>query len=195
MAAAGPPAKHYQSAFKAPQLRSEFLSAPALTFDSYQFMQTFCTVNGEGGIMLIEKSESETILVAKGWQKFAWVASQLKLVFQLNIISLRDIQSLLSESVQWPRHHILQLMMLSQQGVLGSVHHTIFQARPLGIYRSTETENTADLTNELKVLSIAQYFLDTFKMCAVSYGYTSLPGMCLNLTPSPFKCSIKVMLY
>lgn len=100
MAAAGPPAKHYQSAFKAPQLRSEFLSAPALTFDSYQFMQTFCTVNGEGGIMLIEKSESETILVAKGWQKFAWVASQLKLVFQLNIISLRDIQSLLSESVQ-----------------------------------------------------------------------------------------------
>jgi hypothetical protein len=71
MAAAGPPAKRYQSAFKAPQLRSEFSSAPALTFDSYQFMQTFCTVNGEGGIMLIEKSESETILVAKGWQKFA----------------------------------------------------------------------------------------------------------------------------
>ena len=71
MAAAGPPAKRYQSAFKAPQLHSEFSSALALMFDSYQFMQTFCTVNGEGGIMLIKKSKSGTILVVKGWQKFA----------------------------------------------------------------------------------------------------------------------------
>jgi hypothetical protein len=30
----------------------------------------FCTVNIEGEIMLIEKSESEMILVVKGWQKF-----------------------------------------------------------------------------------------------------------------------------
>jgi hypothetical protein len=50
-------------------------------------------------------------------------------------------------------------------------------------YSSTEGDNATNLTNELKVLSIAQYFLDTFKKCAVSYGYMSLPGMCLNLTP------------
>jgi hypothetical protein len=50
------------------------------------------------------------------------------------------------------------------------VHHALFQARSLGIYRSTEAENAMDLVNELKVLSIAQYFLNTFKKCAVSYG-------------------------
>src|SRR5882762_933410 len=70
MAAAGP-AKRYQSTFKAPQHRSEFSSAAALTYDSHSFIRTFCTVNLQGGITLVKKSEPETILVAKGWQKFA----------------------------------------------------------------------------------------------------------------------------
>src|SRR5882762_5521787 len=70
MAAARLPAKCYQSAFKAPQHHSEFSSAMALTFDSYQFFQTFCTMDGEGGIMLIAMFEPMTILVVKGWQKF-----------------------------------------------------------------------------------------------------------------------------
>lgn len=71
MAAVGPPTKHYRSTFKVPKLHSDFSSVVALTFDSYRFIQTFCTVNFEGKIMLGEKSEPETILVVKGWQKFA----------------------------------------------------------------------------------------------------------------------------
>ena len=43
----------------------------ALTFDSYSFVRTFCTVSLQGEIQLVRKSEPETILVAKGWQKFA----------------------------------------------------------------------------------------------------------------------------
>jgi hypothetical protein len=70
MAGIMPPAKRYQSAFKAPQYRSAFSSAAALTFDSYTFKKTFCTVNAEGEILLVEKAEPESILVVKGWQKF-----------------------------------------------------------------------------------------------------------------------------
>jgi hypothetical protein len=46
-----------------------FSSAVPLTFDSYTFRQTFCTVDKQGGITLVEKSDPETILVAQGWQK------------------------------------------------------------------------------------------------------------------------------
>jgi hypothetical protein len=41
---------------------------------------------------------------------------------------------------------------------------------------STEAENATDLINELKVLSVAQYFLDSFIKQAGVYNYTSLPG-------------------
>jgi hypothetical protein len=48
-----------------------FASATALTFDSYSFIRTFCTVDVQGGITLVKKSELEIILVAKGWQEYA----------------------------------------------------------------------------------------------------------------------------
>ena len=69
MAVAAPPAKHYESVFRAPEYQSEFSSA--LTFDSYSFVRTFCTVDLQGEILLVKKLEPETILVAKGWQKTA----------------------------------------------------------------------------------------------------------------------------
>jgi hypothetical protein len=71
MAVAMAPAKRYQSVFRAPEYRSEFAAAAALTFDSYSFVRTFCTVDLQGEILLVKKSELETILVAKGWQKSA----------------------------------------------------------------------------------------------------------------------------
>ena len=42
-----------------------------------------------------------------------------------------------------------------------------------------EAENANDLIKELKVLLMAQYFLDTFKKCAISWDYQSLPSMYL----------------
>ena len=71
LAVAAPPAKSYESVFRAPEYRSEFSSVAALTFDSYSFVRTFCTVDLQGEILLVRKSEPETILVAKGWQKTA----------------------------------------------------------------------------------------------------------------------------
>ena len=71
MAVAAPPAKCYESVFKAPEYRSEFSSVAALMFDSYSFVRTFCTVYLQGEILLVKKLEPETILVAKGWQKTA----------------------------------------------------------------------------------------------------------------------------
>jgi hypothetical protein len=59
---------------------------------------------------------------------------------------------------------------------LGPVHYAIFQNRPLGTTGSTEAENATDLINELKVLSVSQYFLDSFIKRAGVYNYTSLPG-------------------
>ena len=71
MDVARPAPKCYQSAFRAPQFRSEFASAVPLTFDSHTFIRTFCMVNLQGEITLVKKSEPETMLVANGWQKFA----------------------------------------------------------------------------------------------------------------------------
>ena len=71
MDVARPAPKCYQSAFRAPQFHSEFVSAVPLTFDSHTFIQTFCMVNLQGEITLVKKSEPETMLVANGWQKFA----------------------------------------------------------------------------------------------------------------------------
>jgi myosin-heavy-chain kinase len=44
----------------------------------------------------------------------------------------------------------------------------------------TEVENADDLEKELKILSMGQYFLDTFKKRALSWGYNSLPKMDFN---------------
>jgi myosin-heavy-chain kinase len=44
----------------------------------------------------------------------------------------------------------------------------------------TEVENADDLIKELKILLIAQYFLDTFKKRATSWGYMSLPNLEFN---------------
>ena len=67
---AEPPAKRYQSAFRVPANQLAFSSAVPLTFDSYTFRRTFCTVDEQGGITLVEKSDPETVLIAQGWQKF-----------------------------------------------------------------------------------------------------------------------------
>jgi len=69
IAVAVPPAKRYQSVFRALEYRSEFSSAAALTFDLYSFVQTFFTVDLQSEILLVEKSEPETILVAKGCRR------------------------------------------------------------------------------------------------------------------------------
>ena len=71
MAVAAPPANRYESVFRAPEYQSEFSSVAALTFDSYSFVWTFCTIDLQGEILLVKKSEPETILVVKGWQKTA----------------------------------------------------------------------------------------------------------------------------
>ena len=71
MDVARPAPKCYQSAFRAPQFRSEFASAVPLTFDSHMFIRTFCVVDLQGEITLVKKSEPETMLVVNGWQKFA----------------------------------------------------------------------------------------------------------------------------
>ena len=42
-----------------------------------------------------------------------------------------------------------------------------------------EAENANDLIKELKVLLMAQYFLDTFKNHTISWDYQSLPSMYL----------------
>ena len=79
MVIAAPPAKHYQSVFRAPEYQSEFSSVPALMFDSYNFVRTFCTVDLQGEILLVKKSEHETILVAKEWQKGARASDSLSI--------------------------------------------------------------------------------------------------------------------
>jgi hypothetical protein len=61
--------------------------------------------------------------------------------------------------------------------LLGTAHHAIFQARNFGGSSPTDAENKSDLINELKILSVAQYFLDSFKRQAAAYDYTSLPSV------------------
>ena len=100
-----PSAKCYQSTFKAPEYHYLFASAAALTFDSYSFKQTFCTVDLHGEIMLIEKSEPETILVVKGWQKFVQASvptegylskGYSKYAFQVHFLSILTYSMILS---------------------------------------------------------------------------------------------------
>jgi hypothetical protein len=167
-----PPAKRYQTAFKAPENRSAFSSAAPLTFDSHTFKRTFCTVDERGEITLVEKSDSETILIAQGWMKFIngttpsggyLSKGYSKYAFRVSFSS-----KLTRSSANLPPFFC--------QGLLGTVHHAIFQTRSFGGSGSTEVENAVDLTNELKVLSVAQYFLESFIKRAAAYGYTSLPS-------------------
>ena len=68
--------------------------------------------------------------------------------------------------------HISELRAsFCQQGILGSVHHVIFQACPFRGYGTTESKNESDLIKEFKVLLMAQYFLDMFKKCVCRQTY------------------------
>jgi hypothetical protein len=64
-----------------------------------------------------------------------------------------------------------------KQGVFELKNYAIFQSRPLGMSWLSPTENTESLLHELKMLSMAQYFLNSYKARAASYKFTTLPGM------------------
>ena len=129
-----PYAKHYQSTFRAPEYCSSFASAAALTFDSYSFKRTFCTVDLHGKIMLVERSEPKMILVAKGWQKFVQASvltegylskGYSKYAFWVHFLSILTYSRILSSITCSSYNRVLSdqhTMQYSMQDHLGSVN-------------------------------------------------------------------------
>ena len=72
---------------------------------------------------------------------------------------------------------VLKVIM---QGVFELNNYAIFQSRPLGISWLTEGENAEALLHELRMLSLAQFFLDSYKARALSYNFSELPGTLLH---------------
>src|ERR1700752_3078108 len=71
----------------------------------------------------------------------------------------------------------LSLSQHIKQGVFESKNYAIFQSKPLGISWLSPAENAESLLHELKMLSMAQYFLNSYKARAALYKFTVLPGM------------------
>lgn len=60
---AGSPVKWYKSAYR-PQISSAWIE-----YEAFEFVRQDCIVDGDGNISLIKHNETETVLVAKHWQK------------------------------------------------------------------------------------------------------------------------------
>ena len=63
-----------------------------------------------------------------------------------------------------------------KQGIFESMNYTLFWSKPLGMSQLSPAENAESLLHELKTLSLAQYFLNSFTTQANLYEFTVLPS-------------------
>ena len=149
--------------------------SPALQYDSYVFKRTSFAVNKNGAGKRMYSKNAETILVAWDWQLHHKVTVPhggyivkgfSKYAFQVHILS-QYIMPIL-----WTHCHLLE------QARLGTSIYALVQSKPM---MSSEDMNKGDLIDELALMHLGQYFMDTFYARATFYNAKVLVSESYNI--------------
>lgn len=155
-ASPAPSARRYESAYR-PQplvLRS---TSPPLQYDSHIFRKTAFVVNKVGEGMRVESKHLETILVARDWQLHR------------------------RSSVPFGGYIAKGFSKFAFRAQIGTTAYAIVQSKPI---MSSEDMNNSDLIDELALLHLGQYFMETFYARALFYKVKALPRMSWNMQGS-----------
>ncbi|KIM57257.1 hypothetical protein SCLCIDRAFT_130887, partial [Scleroderma citrinum Foug A] len=106
-----------------------------IEYEAFEFVRQDCIVDGDGNISLVKHNETETVLVAKHWQKH------------------------ISGGVQHGDYIAKGLSKFVFKGSFHQADYAIFQCKPIS---SCESSNVEDLIQELHLLHLADYFLASF---------------------------------
>ena len=63
-----------------------------------------------------------------------------------------------------------------KQGIFDSKNYAVFHSKSLGMSQLSPAKNVESLLHELKMLSLAQYFLNSFTTWANLNKFTTLPS-------------------
>jgi hypothetical protein len=142
-------------------------SSPPLQYESHPFKKTTFKINEVGEATRVNSNEVETILVAQDWQlhrkgsvpRDGYIAKGYsKYAFRVCTDSLHR------NPYTDPR--------ITEQGRIGTTTYALVQSKPI---MSSESMNNTDLINELGLLHLGQYFMETFYARAAFFKVKALP--------------------
>ncbi|KAG6380424.1 kinase-like domain-containing protein [Boletus reticuloceps] len=127
--ATGNSPKRYKSAYR-PRV-----SSVRVEYEAFEFRRRECIIDGDGNVNIIQHKQTETILVAKNWQRF-----------------IRD-------ETHKGGYIASGLSKFAFKGLYNSTECAVFQCKP---FSSWEGSNEEDLLHELHLIHLASYFLQSF---------------------------------
>jgi hypothetical protein len=161
----GPSAKRalYQSEY---QRRPSAHGSTQLSFETFKFRQTTCTIATDGTIEPIHCDDLEEISIARNWQtqRRAKKSSGMYLGQGLTKLAIR-VNSIGVLLLQHSLTHDLK-------GQYKGLDYAILQCKPI---MSSSNANVKDLSDELCLLHKAQYFMDSFYERALAHDVKGLP--------------------
>ncbi|KAG0708134.1 hypothetical protein DFH29DRAFT_871058 [Suillus ampliporus] len=120
-----------------------------LSFETFKFWQTTCTIAADGAIEPMHCEDLEEISIARNWQT--------------------------QHHAKQPGGAYLRqgLTELAIRGRYKGLDYAILQCKPIS---SSSNTNVKDLSDELCLLHKAQYFMDSFYKCALAHSIKGLPN-------------------
>ncbi|KAF9231626.1 kinase-like domain-containing protein [Melanogaster broomeanus] len=128
-------------------------AVPVISYEPHKFLRSVCTASQDGTINWVHSPTAEEIFVAKEWQQFAKGSEP-----QGGYISKG-------------------LSKYAFRARIGTTDYAILQCKPI---LSSEGSNSEDLSNELTLLCLSDYFMKSFYQRAEALNVVGLPRIRWN---------------